>query len=42
VEDDKRKTMKMQKDFNRALSMAINLKEPIMNGHPSSFPSNAK
>ena len=26
VEDDKRKMQKMQKDFNKALSMAINLK----------------
>ncbi len=25
VEDDKRKMQKMQKDFNKALSMAINL-----------------
>lgn len=37
VEDDKRKTQKMQRDFNKALSMAINLKEPVMASYKNSI-----
>lgn len=38
VEDDKRKMVKIQRDFNKALSMAINLKEPLMTGYPTTNP----